>query len=276
MDTLSSSDTSNSPLVSEAQRKLYHQEGYMILERVIPPDMLQMLREECHYFVGYQDGQMDAQGQKQAGITHRGSRYFIGNQYHRSHRLWRFIYSDLMAQICRETLGPTAYLFNEQWVVKGPDAGMKFAWHQDSGYVKFRMKQTQHRPYLSAWCALDDMTAANGTVSILPHSRGGTQSTIYNHTQEAKTNDLIGYTGSDPGIKAVCPAGSIVAFTSYTLHRSGANTMPDMRRVYLAQYSGEPILNQEGGLWAQAIPFVKEGENVYDHQADVAGRGAQA
>jgi ectoine hydroxylase-related dioxygenase (phytanoyl-CoA dioxygenase family) len=187
-----------------------------------------------------------------------------------SHRLWRFLYSDLMAELCRATLGQTAYLFNEQWVVKGPDAGMKFAWHQDSGYVKYRMGQTKHRPYLSAWCALDDVSPANGTVAILPHSRGGTQSTIYDHIEEEKTMDLVGYTGSDPGIEVTCPAGSIVAFTSYTLHRSGVNTTPQMRRVYLGQYSSQPILNQEGKLWSKAVPFLKDGKNVYDHQADVA------
>lgn len=261
-----------STVVSESQRRQYHEEGYMILERVIPDDLLTMLREECHYFVGYQDGQMDARGQKSQGITHRGSRYFIGNKYRMSHRLWRFIYSDLMADVCRATLGDEVYLFNEQWVVKGPEQGMKFAWHQDSGYVKHNWKQTTHRPYLTCWCALDDVSEANGTVYVLPHSRAGTKNTLIDHTQEAGTNDLIGYTGDDPGIPVVCPAGSIVAFTSFTLHRSGANTSRDMRRIYLAQYSAEPILNQHGSYWAQAVPFLKDGRNIYDHATDTAER----
>lgn len=259
------------PVVSEAQREQYHEQGYMVLERVIPPGMLTMLREECHYFVGYEDGSLDERGVKTNGITHRGSRYFIGNRYRASHRLWRFIYSEVMAEICRATIGDDVYLFNEQWVVKGPDAGMKFAWHQDSGYVKRRMQQTKHRPYLSAWCALDDVSEANGTVYVLPHARGGTRSTIHDHTQEEKTNDLVGYTGSDPGIAVTCPAGSIVAFTSYTLHRSGVNSTSDMRRVYLAQYSNEPILDQEGKFWSQAVPFLKDGVNVYDKAKDIVG-----
>lgn len=258
----------DNPVVTEAQRQQYHEEGYMILERVIPDDMLTLLREECHYFVGYQDGQMDAKRETTQGITHRGSRYFISNKYRMSHRLHRFIYSDLMAEVCRATLGDEAYLFHEQWVVKGPEQGMKFAWHQDSGYVKHGWKQTAHRPYLTCWCPLDDVSEANGTVYVLPHSRGGTRSTIIDHTQEAGSNDLVGYHGDDPGIPVICPAGSIVAFTSYTLHRSGANTSADMRRVYLPQYSPEPILNQHGGTWAQAVPFLKGGVNIYDRTAD--------
>ncbi len=262
--------TTGCPVIGDAQRQQYQDEGYLILERVIPEDLLVLLREECHYFVGYQDGLMDARDEKSAGITHRGRRYFIANRYRSSHRMWRFLFCDLMAEVCRATLGPQAYLFNEQWVVKGPEKGMRFSWHQDSGYVRYGWAQASHPPYLSCWCPLDDVDEENGTVHILPHSRGGTRDRIIDHTQEKETNDLIGYSGDDPGIPVICPAGSIVAFTSYTLHRSGANTSPNMRRVYLGQYSSEPVLNQDGNLWAMAVPFVTDGKNVYDHATDTA------
>ena len=147
---------------------------------------------------------------------------------------------------------------------------MKFAWHQDSGYVKFRDGETYHKPYLTCWVALDDIDETNGTIYVLPHDRAGTRDTIMDHTQEEKTNDLIGYTGDDPGDPVVVPAGSIVAFSSYLFHRSGSNTTDAMRRVYLAQYSGEPITNsQTGELWSQAVPFVKDGKNVYDPKSDL-------
>ena len=260
--------TLTEPFITDEQKQQYDTEGFMILERVIPQDVLTMLREECAYFLGYMDGQLDSQGTKDGGITHRGRRYFISNRYHLSHRLWRFIYGPLMAEITRATLGPDVYLFNEQWVVKGPEKGMKFAWHQDSGYVKRRDPSTRHRPYLTCWCALDDMSEENGTASILPHSRGGTSHTIFDHDQEEGSNDLVGYRGDDPGVPVVCPAGSIAAFTSYNFHRSGANTSPNMRRVYLPQYSSEPIVNADGKNWNFAIPFLKDGANVYDHAHD--------
>ena len=244
----------------------YHDEGYMILERVIPDDMLQMLREECSYFLGYEDAEMDAREVVNAGITHGRNRYFIANRYRKSPRLWRFLYSDLMAAVARAALGPDAYLFHEQWVVKAAEKGKPFSWHQDSGYVKFGDAQTTHRPYLSCWCPLDDVNEANGSIYLLPHSRGGTKNWIADHVQDADSSDLIGYEGDDPGIAVEAPAGSIVAFTSYNFHRSGANTTPGMRRVYLPQYSAEPLPKR------QAVPFLKDGKNVYDHAADMATR----
>src|ERR1041385_7640115 len=153
-------------MITNAQKELYRTEGYMILERVIPEDILQLLREECSYFLGYCDGQMDLKNEKANGITHRGSRYFINLKYRLSTRLHEFIFSPLMAEIAQMALGPEVYLFHEQWVIKGAEQGMQFAWHQDSGYVS---KNIAHKPYLTCWCTLDDVTEENGTVYLLPH-----------------------------------------------------------------------------------------------------------
>lgn len=259
-------------IVTPAQRKLYRDEGYMILPAVVPPDLLAMLREECSYFLGYYDSSMDAKGVQTEGISHRGKRYFINNRYRLSSRLWEFIFSPLMADIVQAAVGPDAWLFHEQWVVKGAEQGMKFAWHQDSGYVKWYDPATRHRPYVTCWVTLDDVSEVNGTVYLLPHSRAGTKDRIVDHRQEAGTNDLVGYFGSDPGDPVNVPAGSIVAFTSYVFHRSGPNTTNRMRRIYLPQYSGEVIHRPDGKPWAMATPFLEDGKIVYDRAADTAAR----
>ena len=258
-------------IVSEKLKSQYQEEGYMILERVIPEDMLQMLREECSYFLGYHDAQMDAAKTETDGISHRGRRYFVANKYRLSLRMWTFIFNPIMAEIAQAALGPDVYLFHEQWVVKSPEKGMKFAWHQDSGYVKSGDSMTTHKPYLTCWCPIDDVREDNGTVFLLPHSRGGTSHTIFDHVQEEGSGDLVGYHGDDPGIPIEVPAGSVVAFTSLNLHRSGANTSKNMRRVHLPQYSSEPIMKADGSApWGLTVPFVRDGEIVYSHEEDTA------
>jgi ectoine hydroxylase-related dioxygenase (phytanoyl-CoA dioxygenase family) len=183
----------------------------------------------------------------------------------------RFIFSPLMADVAQAALGPDVYLFNEQWVVKGAEQGMKFAWHQDSGYVKSGDPNTSHRPYLTCWVPLDDMNERNGTVYLLPHSRSGTSHTIFDHVREDRTNDVVGHQGDDPGIAIEVPAGSVVAFSSYNFHRSGPNTTRDLRRVYLPQYSAAAVMKSDGGgRWRMAVPFVKNGQIVYDPKGDTA------
>lgn len=244
-------------VLSDAQQKQFQEEGYCILERVISNEHLKLLRDECAHWIEVLDAEMDAKGVTTLGITHKGNRYFIGGRWHQSDRLPVFLWSDLMAGICRDTLGPEAYLFNEQYVVKAAEKGMHFGWHQDSGYVGH-----DHKPYLSCWCALDDVTEENGTVYILPYSRAGTRDWV-RHTREGGTNDLIGYTGDDPGIPVICPAGSIAIFSSTAFHRSGNNSTDYMRRIYLAQYSAEPIMNKDGSaLWGSAAPVLREGKVI--------------
>lgn len=243
--------------ITEQQKVQYREEGYFILERVIPREDLAMLREECTRFIEAMDAEMERQGTDVLGITHKGNRYFIGGRHRESERLRRFLFRDYMAEICRATLGDNAYLFVEQYVVKAAEKGMKFGWHQDSGYVGH-----DHKPYLSCWCALDDMSEANGTVYILPYPRAGTREWV-EHEKEEGSNDKIGYRGDDPGIPVIVPAGSIAVFSSTTFHRSGFNTTDKMRRTYLAQYSSEPIMNKDGtALWAAAVPFLQDGKRV--------------
>ena len=108
-------------LVGDAQRAQYADEGYMVLESVIAPDMLELLREECAYFLGYYDGQMDAAGESTQGINHRGKRYFISIRYRLSSRMWRFTFGPQMAEIATRVLGDDVVLFHEQWVIKGAE-----------------------------------------------------------------------------------------------------------------------------------------------------------
>jgi ectoine hydroxylase-related dioxygenase (phytanoyl-CoA dioxygenase family) len=143
-----------------------------------------------------------------------------------------------MANTARAALGDTAYLFNEQYVVKAAERGMTFGWHQDSGFIPY-----PHPPYLTCWIPLDHVSEANGTVYLLPYSRAGTRHVV-EHRRDEETNDLVGYFGDDPGDPVIVPAGSLVAFSSTLFHRAGPNTTDHPRRVYIAQYSAEPILNE--------------------------------
>ncbi len=244
-------------LISKSQQSQFARDGFFIIEAAISKQQLVNLREEAQRFVEIMDAEMDAAGETQIGISFKGNRYFIGNKFEESSTLRAFLFSDLMAEICRATLGENAFLFNEQFVLKAAEKGMAFGWHQDSGYVGH-----PHRPYLSCWCALDDMTIENGTVSLLTYQEAGTREFIP-HSREENSSEMIGYRGENPGAPAIVPAGSIAVFSSTVFHRSGVNTTDKWRRVYLAQYSAEPILKEDGsGFWGHAVPFLENGENI--------------
>lgn len=247
------SDTVHS--VTDTHRRQFAQEGYFILENVLSVEHLKTLRGAAQFAVDRADGEMDAAGVDQLHLNHRGKRYFSAMVYKERPELRGFLFSDLMADVCRSTLGPNAFLFWEQYVIKAADKGMKFSWHQDSGYVG----HPYHQPYLTCWIALDDVTEENGTVYILPYSQCGIR-TYVQHIKDAQSDDMVGYFGEHSGVPVIVPAGSIVCFSSYVFHCSGANLTDKMRRVYLAQYSSEIILDRDGKQpLGSAEPFLKDG-----------------
>jgi ectoine hydroxylase-related dioxygenase (phytanoyl-CoA dioxygenase family) len=241
-------------VITHSKHQQFLNDGFFVLENAMSIDDLAALRDECQRFIDQRDREMDAAGTDVLELDQRGRRYFVNDCSVRSPKLRRFVYGDLMAEICRAALGDEVYLFNDQYVVKGAEAGTKFGWHQDSGYVGYR-----HPPYLTCWCALDDVSEANGTVYLLPYDRAGTREVV-EHRKDEETNDMVGYFGSDPGVPVIAPAGSIACFSSTLFHRSGANSTPQLRRAYVVQYSPEPVLTGDRSrVRHQAVPFLHGG-----------------
>ncbi|CAN5594208.1 hypothetical protein BH23BAC4_BH23BAC4_00970 [soil metagenome] len=249
--------TAVSELVTSEHIRAYQEQGFFILDGVIPDHELEKIRTECAELIDQQNAEMDRLGTDTLNLSRRNSRYFVFLASQERPQLDGFIYNDLMADICRATVGETAYLFWEQFVVKGTDKeGAAFGWHQDSGYV-----DGVHKPYVNAWVPLDDVNEENGTVYLLPYDKAGTRNRV-EHTIPDGSSDRVGYFGDDPGVPANCSAGSIVVFSSTCFHRSGANSTNRMRRAYALQYSPEPVLEPDGSLKGLATPFLREGQRV--------------
>ncbi len=251
------SSQTTSSVVTDRLRQQYVDEGYFVLEKVIPEHHLKILRSSCDHLIDLMHQEMDRQGTDHIHISHRGKRYHIAKQYEQAPGLAEYVFSDLMAEVCQATIGETAYLFYDQYVAKAAEQGIQFSWHQDGGYLGF-----PHTPYVTVWAAVDDMTLENGTARVLPYSTVGIRSLV-EHIRDPETGDKVGYFGSEAGIPAVVPAGSLVVFSSLTFHSSGANTTDQMRRAYVTQYSPEPITKpgtQE--LMHLGVPFLDRGNRL--------------
>jgi ectoine hydroxylase-related dioxygenase (phytanoyl-CoA dioxygenase family) len=249
--------------ITAAQQQKFQEDGYFILENVIAESDLEMLRSECARFIEMMNAEMDRQGTTVWGINHRDNRYYIAHPSEQSPLIRKFAFSELMADICRATIGPNAYLAWEQYVVKAAEKGAKFSWHQDAGYGADAGAEIGNNKGLSCWCALDDMSDDNGTVYLLPYSRAG-GGKLVPHVRDEELNDLVGYHGDDPGEPVIVPAGSIAVFSGLVFHRSGFNTTDRMRRVYLSQYSSAQSMKADGsGPFGPAVPFLQDGERIY-------------
>lgn len=241
------------------QAEHFKREGYALFPGALNAEALKLLRRECDAFVAREDARMDAAGVDTIGISHRGKRYFANECQRAAPELRSVLFSEAMADICRATLGDTGYFFFDQFVVKGPEGGMSFSWHQDSGYVVGNGGPPDHAPYVTCWCPLDDATEENGTVRLIP---GSHRNGILDHERKTGSNDLA-VLPDEEGVLVEAKAGDVVAFSSLTLHATGTNRSDRARRVYLAQYTPEAMLNPgTKQLRRNAIAFLQKGEQV--------------
>ena len=248
-----------------AQTEQFDADGYAVFKGALVGAPMELLRAECARFVAREDARMDAAGVDLLGLSQRGKRYFANECQREQPSLRTVLFSETMANVCRATLGPDAYFFFDQYVVKDGAGGAApvgdrdngFGWHQDSGYMSHNGGPPDHEPYLTCWCPLDDATVENGTVRVIP----GT------HRDGIAAHDRIGadltVMTQDAGVTIEAKAGDIVAFSSRLLHATGANSTNTARRVYLMQYSPEAILNPGSRhLRRNAIAFLRDGRQV--------------
>lgn len=107
-------------------------------------------------------------------------------------------------------------------------------WHQDEVYIP-----TRDRSLCGAWIAIDDATRENGCLRVLP----GSHRTGYLHPWRAhgRPNEFDGpmeMCGFDESREVLVevPAGSVVFFNGYLLHRSTKNRSRIYRRALVSHY----------------------------------------
>lgn len=117
--------------------------------------------------------------------------------------------------------------------VKGPGMPGQ-AWHQDERYIP-----TRDRSLVGAWVAIDDATVDNGCLWVVPgsHRNGYLYPTrVHDDPDEYDSSDQAhGFDESD-GVPVEVPAGSVVFFNGYLLHKSLKNRTDGFRRALVNHY----------------------------------------
>ena len=117
-------------------------------------------------------------------------------------------------------------LFRAMVMNKPAGQGTVLPWHQDGGDVW----SLDRDPLVTVWVALDDATAANGCVQVVPgtHQLGLLTREGSNITAEAAARHCPPERVHDLEV----PAGHGVLIHNWLLHRSGVNPTPGPRRAF--------------------------------------------
>jgi hypothetical protein len=139
-------------------------------------------------------------------------------------------------------VGPNVKLVQSMLFVKSEGRPGQ-AWHQDEYFIPSR-----DRSLTAAWIALDDATVENGCLWVIPGSHRAGVLYPDRETDDARfdcTREAYGFAYREQdAVPVEVPAGSVVLFDGYLLHRSLPNTgAHGMRRAFVSHYtSAESLL----------------------------------
>ena len=216
-------------------RARYASEGYLLVERLIDADTCARLRAEAFRFA-----------QRRRGLA-------VDTQLsHRSALLRDFVTRGPQIALAIELLGPNVCFTHQQYIVKHPDerARTDVPWHQDSGYGRLEPPLD-----LTVWIALDDCTADNGCLWVLP---GSERRGLVPH---GDVHGLRGAVVEETGVALPMRAGDAALFGGLLLHRSLPNLTDRERvalylrycdpRVVMVNHGNKPVLD-DGYSWMVA------------------------
>lgn len=245
---MTSTTTKDRASVTDAQRAQLDASGFYITDVLFDDAEIASIRQEL---LGMAESQNEA---NKTGGT------FAYALHQRSALCREFLRHPVFQSLCTQLLGPDVFQTWNQMIVKMPDTGGNFAWHQDGYYGAFLPDgtPTEDRAAMDAsetltfWVALTDATIENGCLWALPgrHTEG-----FLPHRWNEEGNEWVGTYSTEEEIPVELTAGQMLVFTRLTPHRSGANVTDTPRIGYQIGYAVE-----EGHY--DRVPFLAGGRLV--------------
>lgn len=240
------------PTITAEQRWQLNERGFTVLENVFSCQEMDALAARIEEFQRRHEERLLEKGGTE-GISRAQEITFTAFLAEHDDEIRAFCERPEFVAITLQLLGPDIDLYWNQSVFKGPEGEKEFPWHQDDGYTPVIPS-----PYLTLWLALNDATLENGCISVLPGSHKGGLA-----PHQPSPIGLVCHEADDPnqGVPAPISAGSLIAFWSLTMHKSGVNRSEGWRKAYIIQYSHAGLKNaRTGEAITDRIPIARAGK----------------
>jgi hypothetical protein len=157
-----------------------------------------------------------------------------------------YMQQELYHQIVRRYIGEDVAVFRSMFMNKPAYWDQTLPWHQDIG----QGWGIDDNPTITIWLALDEATAANGCMQIVPSShRHG----VINEKHMLPPEKEAEYAPPQEVIDLEVAAGEAVLLHNFLLHRSGENPTSDTRRAFSMTFMDAEVRTLDTG---QKFPVV--------------------
>src|SRR5438067_6590907 len=242
-------------LISDAGVARFQDAGYFVTEPMFSASELDAVSAEFDRIWNEEIAAAEASGDA-SRLEYARTRPFIGQAHTRSAPLADFVKSPIYLEACARLIGPDADLYYNQIVIKPPERGKHFGWHQDSGYTT-----TEPLEYVTCWTAISRTFIENGCIWVLP---GSHRNGVRDHARNEQNRSIDAAVQDESAAVPVEMApGQVAIFSSLLLHKSGPNTSGEIRRAYVPQYHVPDVkLVTTGEPWGDRFPILRGGRRV--------------
>ena len=224
----------------------YHEHGYLVVSDALQTDEVEAILEESRSIVRGERGEIHNYTPPAISLPDDellGGVLCIHQPHRTSSAIRGVLAQQTIVDVLTSVIGPNVKCMQSMLFIKSSGKPGQ-AWHQDEDFIP-----TRDRSLCGAWIALDNATTENGCLWIIPgsHQRGILWPQYpHNDPRFDCTVESFDFPYADEDAVAVeVPAGAVVFFNGYTLHRSLPNTAPEgtFRRALVNHYmSAESLL----------------------------------
>jgi ectoine hydroxylase len=225
-------------VLTQEQREFYFENGYLLVERAIPEQTLEMLRRVTAEKV-----------EETRALTHSNAIWDLEEGHSaarpRLRRLsspcdhhpayWDYASNSILVEIVADLVGPDVKFHHSKLNFKSAEGGTEVKWHQD---IQF-WPHTNYSP-LTVGTYLYDCGDEQGPLGVIPGSHKGELFDQYDGDGRwigcVSERDLARVDLSK-ATYLTGPAGSITIHNCRTLHGSRPNTSKEGRPLFLVTYS---------------------------------------
>jgi len=230
--------------LTDEQIAAYHRDGYLAVPRLIDAERIEALRWVTDAFVERSCAldrsdaifDLDPRHTARAPVLRR-----IKNPAdHEPLYRWVGLESPIV-DVVTELLGPSIRFHHSKLNLKGSHLGAPVEVHQDAAFYPH-----SNDDVLAVGLLLDDATAENGAMSVLPGSHRGPIHTHFDARGRfvgCMRDDDIARLDRNRAVLLALPAGSIHIHHYRLVHWSAPNTSPGDRRLLINSYTAADAIS---------------------------------
>ena len=229
-------------VLTQQQRELYFEQGYICVEKLIESALLEELRALTQEFieqsraVRYSNDVFDLAPEHSAEAPHMRRLKRPDDQ---SAVFWEYARSTI-ADVAADLVGPDVLFHHSKLNFKWRGSSDEVQWHQDAQFYP----HTNYSP-LTIGTYIEDTTLAHGPLAVIPGSHEGPLYDQYNAKGAwvgALSHDDVETLPLDDVVHLEAPAGSITVHNCRTVHGSARSTVSALRPLLLNAYSSADAL----------------------------------